>query len=266
MAAYLTLPPGVDKAAGLPAIVMPHGGLVPAYLTLPPGVERAQGLSAILMPHGGPASRDVWGFDWLAQYYANRGFAVLQPNFRGSAGYGSEWFAKNGFRSWKVAIGDIIEGGRWLVSQGVADSHKLAIVGWAYGGYAALQANVVDPDLFKAVVAIAPVTDLNMLKNESEGFTNERMTRAYVGAGPYINEGSPAQHTDQFKAPVMLFHGGRDANVDVAESQAMYEAMKRSGKQSELVVYPNLDHQLLDNTAREDMLQRSYDFLMTALK
>ena len=242
------------------------GTLVPAYLTLPPGVAKAEGLAAIVMPHGGPASRDVWGFDWLAQYYANRGFAVLQPNFRGSAGYGSDWFVKNGFRSWKVAIGDIVDGGRWLVSQGLADPRRLAVVGWSYGGYAALQVNVVDPDLFKAVVAVAPVTDLAMLKSEAEGFTSVRLMRDYIGAGPHIEEGSPARHADRFKAPVMLFHGDKDANVGVEESQAMDRALKRAGKQSELIVYPNLDHQLVDNAARADMLQRSYDFLATRLK
>lgn len=242
------------------------GTSIPAYLTLPPGVDKTRGLPAIVMPHGGPATRDVWGFDWLAQYYANRGFAVLQPNFRGSVGYGNDWFLKNGFRSWKVAIGDIDDGGRWLIEQGLADPNKLAIVGWSYGGYAALQANVVDPNLFKAVVAIAPVTDLQMLKDEASGFTNVLITKDYIGNGPHIDEGSPARHPEQFKAPVILFHGDIDADVDVAESRAMDKALHRAGKQSELVIYPNLDHQLFDNTARADMLRRSYEFLRVHLK
>ena len=77
------------------------------------------------MPHGGPSARDEWGFDWLAQYFANRGYAVLQPNYRGSAGYGDDWFQKNGFQSWRTAIGDVNDAGRWLVSQGIADPAKL---------------------------------------------------------------------------------------------------------------------------------------------
>ncbi len=241
------------------------GTTVPAYLTLPPGVDKPVGLPAIVMPHGGPASRDVWGFDWWAQYYANRGFVVLQPNFRGSAGFGDEWLVKNGFKSWKIAIGDINDSGRWLVAQGIADPRKLAIVGWSYGGYAALQSNVADPDLFKAVVATAPVTDLQMLKEESEGFTNARIARDYIGSGPHIEEGSPARHPEQFKAPVLLFHGDIDANVDVAESKVMDKALHGAGKRSELIIYPKLDHQLPDNTARADMLRRSYEFLRANL-
>jgi dipeptidyl aminopeptidase/acylaminoacyl peptidase len=237
------------------------GTEVPAYLTLPPGVDKTTGLPAIVMPHGGPASRDVWGFNWLVQYYANRGFAVLQPNFRGSAGYGGDWFVENGYKSWKTAVGDVNDSARWLIAQGIADPQKLAIVGWSYGGYAALQSNVVDPGLFKAVVAIAPVTDLQMAKDESEGFTNELLQRDYIGSGPHIEEGSPARHAEQFKAPVLLFHGDIDANVDVAESKAMDKALHRAGKQSELILYPALDHQLFDDAARADMLRRSYEFL-----
>ncbi|MEI9851159.1 MAG: alpha/beta fold hydrolase [Sphingomonas sp.] len=123
------------------------------------------------MPHGGPGARDEWGFDWLAQFFAARGYAVLQPNFRGSAGYGEDWFLENGFKSWRTAIGDVNDGGRWLVGQGIAAPAKLAIVGWSYGGYAALQSAVLDPELFKAIVAIAPVTDLGALKEESRWFT-----------------------------------------------------------------------------------------------
>ena len=98
---------------------------IPAYLTLPPE-SSGKGLPAIVMPHGGPSARDEWGFDWLAQFYANRGFAVLQPNYRGSAGYGDGWYQQNGFQSWKVAIGDVNDAGRWLVSEGIADPAQLA--------------------------------------------------------------------------------------------------------------------------------------------
>src|SRR5690606_24883055 len=94
------------------------GTSIPGYLTLPPGRSDAKGLPAIVMPHGGPSARDEWGFDWLVQYLAHKGFAVVQPNYRGSAGYGDEWFVINGFQSWRSAIGDIDDAGRWLLSQG----------------------------------------------------------------------------------------------------------------------------------------------------
>ncbi len=124
--------PGLEGETLAPvrAVSFPAGDgtMVPAYLTLPVGAT-AKGLPAIVMPHGGPAARDEWGFDWLAQFFAARGYAVLQPNFRGSTGYGDQWFVDNGFRSWKVAIGDVTDAGRWLVREGTADPARLAIVG-----------------------------------------------------------------------------------------------------------------------------------------
>ena len=120
----------------------------------------------MILPHGGPSSRDVWGFDWLAQYLANRGYAVLQANYRGSAGYGDQWLQRNGFQSWRTSIGDIDAGARWLAAQGIADPARMAILGWSYGGYAALQAGATEPGLYKAIVAIAPVTDLQQVKDD----------------------------------------------------------------------------------------------------
>ena len=127
------------KLATVKPITYPaaDGTQVPGYLTLPPGVTNPKGLPAIVMPHGGPAARDQWGFDPFAQFWAARGFAVLQPNFRGSAGYGEEWFHVNGWRAWPLAIGDVLDGGRWLVAQGIADPAKLAVFGGSYGGCAA---------------------------------------------------------------------------------------------------------------------------------
>nr|WP_295105345.1 S9 family peptidase [uncultured Caulobacter sp.] len=240
------------------------GTQIPAYLTLPPGSD-GKNLPAIVMPHGGPSARDEWGFDWLAQYFAHQGFAVLQPNFRGSAGYGEEWFQKNGFQSWKTAIGDVSDAGRWLTAQGVAAPGKLAIVGWSYGGYAALQSAVVDPDLFKAVVAIAPVTDLEAWRQEFRTFTNYKVVDAFVGRGPHVKEGSPAQNAARIKAPVLMFHGDQDVNVGVGESRLMQARLKAVGAKSELVVYPGLDHQLDDAATRGQMLGQIDRFLRAAL-
>jgi dipeptidyl aminopeptidase/acylaminoacyl peptidase len=237
---------------------------IPAYLTLPPG-SNGKSLPAIVMPHGGPSSRDEWGFDWLAQFYANRGFAVLQPNYRGSSGYGDGWYQNNGFKSWKVAVGDVNDSGRWLVSEGIADPAKLAIVGWSYGGYAALQSAVLDPDLFKAIVAIAPVTDLAKLKEESRGFTNYRVVGDFIGTGPHIIDGSPARNADKIKAPVSLFHGDLDLNVGVYQSRSMADQLKGAGKSVDLTIYPKLDHGLHDSAARADMLTKSDAFLRRAL-
>ena len=240
------------------------GTQVPAYLTLPPGTE-GKNLPAIVMPHGGPGARDEWGFDWLSQYFAHRGFAVLQPNFRGSSGYGEAWFEKNGFQSWRTAIGDVNDAGRWLNAQGVAAPGKLAIVGWSYGGYAALQSSVLDPDLFKAIVAVAPVTDLDTLRGEHRDFMNYKLVDTFIGQGPHVREGSPAQNAGRIKAPVLMFHGDQDANVGIGESRLMLSRLKAAGAKAELVVFPGLDHQLDDGAARTQMLDQADAFLRTSL-
>lgn len=240
------------------------GTMIPGYLTLPPGGP-TKGLPAIVMPHGGPGARDEWGFDWLAQYYASLGYAVLQPNFRGSTGYGDVWFEKNGFRSWRTAIGDVDDGGRWLVKEGIAKADKLAIVGWSYGGYAALQSAVTEPRLFKAVIAIAPVTDLDRLREERAGWSDYAKVSAYIGSGAHVADGSPARHAEAVKVPVLMFHGTLDRNVGVRQSRLMDDRLKKAGASSDLVIYEGLDHYLNDSSARTDMLKRSADFLSKAL-
>ncbi len=241
------------------------GVQVPAYLTLPPGRQDARGLPGVVLPHGGPSARDTGGFDELAQYLAHLGYAVLQPNYRGSEGYGDEWMAQNGFRGWQTSIGDVTAGGRWLVTQGV-DANRLGIVGWSYGGYAALQSGVTEPGLFKAIVAIAPVTDLALLWEQAEGFTNYRLVREQVGQGPHVRAGSPLQNVGRITAPVLMFHGTRDINVAVLHSQRMDSALRGAGKNSELVTFDGLEHDLGDSQALTRMFARIGEFLGTSLR
>jgi dipeptidyl aminopeptidase/acylaminoacyl peptidase len=243
------------------------GTQIPAYLTLPPGLSEAKNLPAIVLPHGGPGARDEWGFDWLSQFFAQRGYVVLQPNFRGSGGYGDAWFANNGFRGWKSSVGDVCDAGRWLISQGMADPSKLGVVGWSYGGYAALQANVLAPELFKATVAVAPVTDLELLKSKGKlDYADAFLAADFVGGGPHVKEGSPAQNAASFKVPVLMFHGNMDRNVDIAQSRYMNKQLRKAGKATELIEYPDLEHDLRDGTARADMLRRTDSFLRKHLK
>ena len=231
------------------------GTSVPAYLTLPAG-KTAKGLPAVVLPHGGPSARDEWSFDWLAQFLAARGYAVIQPNYRGSAGFGDLWLAKNGFKGWRTSIGDVSAAARYLVWEGIAAPDRLAILGWSYGGYAALQSAATEPSLYKAVVAIAPVTDLDMLKNDYSGYTNRRIVEEFVGSGAHIAEGSPLRRAAAITAPVLLVHGDLDANVGVAQSQKMDSALRAAGKTSELLLFKGLDHQLEDSEARALMLSK----------
>jgi dipeptidyl aminopeptidase/acylaminoacyl peptidase len=254
------------KLASMKAIQYPaaDGTMVPAYLTLPPGSD-GKNLPTIVLPHGGPTLRDEWSFDWLPQFFANRGFAVIQPEFRGSAGYGDAWFNKNGIRSWRTAIGDIDDAGRWLIKQGIADPSKLAIVGWSYGGYAALQSQVVDPTLFKAVVAIAPVTDWGKMKEDYASGMTKTQLDAMFGDAAVAEEGSPARNVARFLAPVLMFQGDVDQNVPIAQSRLMTARLKGAGKKVEFYEYKGLDHQLEDSQARADMLGKSDAFLRRVL-
>ena len=229
------------------------GTTIPAYLTLPPG-KTAKNLPAIVLPHGGPTSRDEWGFDWLSQFLASRGYAVIQPEYRGSGGFGDAWLAHNGFKGWRTSIADISAATRYLAAQGIADPNRIAILGWSYGGYAALQSAVTEPSLYKAVVAIAPVTDLSLMKTEAEDYASYKETSAFIGDGPHLVQGSPLRQAAAIQAPVLLIHGDRDVNVNFEQSQKMQQALQAAGKQSEFLSFGGLDHQLEDNEARASML------------
>ncbi|MBA4758594.1 S9 family peptidase [Sphingosinicella sp.] len=251
-----------SKPVNIPAA---DGTRIPGYLMLPPGMEGKR-LPLVVMPHGGPSSRDTWGFDWLPQYLAAIGYAVLQPNYRGSWGYGDEWLGENGFQGWRQAIGDINDSARWAVASGIADPGRLAIVGWSYGGYAALQSNVVDPALYKAAVAIAPVTDFAQHVNDKRNFVTGRLVRNLVGSGPELNTASPAKNAAAIRAPVLMFHGSIDLNTNVNQSRSMARELRKEGKSVDYVEYDGLQHGLIDSDARIDMLTRIRAFLQDNLR
>jgi dipeptidyl aminopeptidase/acylaminoacyl peptidase len=213
------------------------------------------------MPHGGPSARDYWGFDPLVQFLAARGYAVLQPQYRGSAGFGDDWLGENALKNWRTAIADISTSARWLASQGIADPDRLAIFGWSYGGYAALQSAVVDPNLYKAVIAVAPVTDFTMLKEDYVGFTSAELVARDIGSGPNLVEGSPLRRVAEIRAPVLLVHGDLDANVAIRHSEKMAGALRSAGKQVDFLAYRGLDHYLQDSAVRTEMLTKAGQLL-----
>jgi dienelactone hydrolase len=236
------------------------GASIPAYVTMPAG-SNGKNMPAVVLPHGGPSARDDWGFDWLAQFIAARGYVVIQPNYRGSSGYGVEFQNENALRNWQTAMSDIVDSARYLLDSGIAAKDRVAIVGWSYGGYAALQSAEMEPDLFKSVVAIAPVTDLGLLKRQAEGFTNSEIVKELVGTGEHVAAGSPARNAAAIKAPVLLVHGDLDANVGIEHSRKMASALTSAGKQVEFLSYKGLDHYLEDSNARIQMLTKMGELL-----
>jgi dipeptidyl aminopeptidase/acylaminoacyl peptidase len=159
----------------------------------------------------------------------------------------------------------MLDAGRWLASQGIANPSKLAILGWSYGGYAALQSAVVEPGVFKAVVAIAPVTDLEQLKEDHRYSSDFNLVKEYVGTGPHVREGSPLMNAAKIKVPVLLFHGAMDLNVAISQSKQMAARLSAAGTKCELVTWENLDHQLEDSEARAQMLRKADAFLRQAM-
>lgn len=252
------------------------GLTIPAVLTWPAGVaaDARQNLPLILMPHGGPRSYDKVQFDWMAQYFANRGYLVLQPNFRGSSGFGDAFmFAGNGEWGGKMQD-DLTDGLKALIDAGFADPDRACIIGGSYGGYAALAGGAFTPDLYKCVVAIAPVTDLRqMLIDERKDHGRSHYLLDYwkemIGDikvdRAKMEAVSPLNFPEAFQAPVLLIHGKDDTVVDYRHSVRMEKALSKAGKRVELKIIKDDGHSLLDSENRLSALQAMSDFVDTAI-
>jgi dipeptidyl aminopeptidase/acylaminoacyl peptidase len=222
---------------------------IPAYLTLPRGVP-GRNLPLLVFPHGGPMAREGWGFATAAQLFANRGFAVLSMNFRGSIGYGKK-FRAAGDRQWGEGIQeDITAGVRYLIEQGIADPKRVAIMGYSFGGYCALAGAAFTPDLYSAAVAIvAPsnlVTLLNGMPVSAEAW--RRVIYDRIG-DPHTAEGraqlerqSPLRAVSKIKIPMVIMHGANDPNVPRAESDQMVSALRARQLPVEYLVFDDEGH------------------------
>jgi dipeptidyl aminopeptidase/acylaminoacyl peptidase len=206
------------------------------------------------MPHGGPGVRDFSSFDTLVQMFTSRGYAVLQMNYRGSSGYGKE-FQEAGHRQWGQAMqDDVTDGTRWLAAEGIADPKRTCIVGWSYGGYAALMGAVKEPSLYACVVSIAGVSDLRALISSNRRYVNGRIFTRNIGDGwrdrRSLEENSPVNGAGRIQAPVLLAHGTDDRVVPVQQTTDMAKALDRAGKPYEYVELDDADHSVMRGPER----------------
>ena len=236
-------------------------------LTLPPGVEPRR-LPLVVLPHGGPEARDYPGFDWLAQAFASRGYAVWQPNFRGSAGYGIA-FRNAGMGEWgRKMQSDISDGVAELAHQGIIDPGRACIVGASYGGYAALAGVTVQQGLYRCAVSYAGVADLNAMLQQDAVYYHANVTRywkAYLGVKGSAKRDlagiAPAGLAERADAPVLLIHGRDDTVVPIEQSRIMKRALERAGKQVEFVELEGEDHHLSKRQTRAAMLEAAVAFV-----
>ncbi len=241
------------------------GLTIPAYLTLPP-VGGEKNLPLIVLPHGGPQAADSQRFDWWAQALAAQGYAVLQPNYRGSSL--SYKFVSAGFGEWGHKMqSDLSDGVRYLADQGVIDPKRVCIVGGSYGGYAALAGVTLSPGVYRCAISVAGISDLKRFR-EGMGFTDsvgQRYWDRYLGTA---NQGdsalsaiSPIEHVSALTAPVLLIHGVDDTVVPYWQSSLMERVLKSANKSVEFVTLKHEDHWLSSSQTRLQMLEASVEFL-----
>ena len=238
---------------------------IPAFLTLPKG-KPATNLPLVVLPHGGPAARDMPGFDWWSQALASRGYAVLQPQFRGSDGYGWPFLAA-GFGEWgRKMQTDLSDGVRYLAAQGIIDAKRVCIVGGSYGGYAALAGATLQHGIYRCAVSVSGVSDpMNMLNHFPGEGRGERYLERFMGVSGYmdrkLNEIAPLSHSSEADIPVLLIHGTHDSVVSYTQSQYMHDAMTRDGKPVTMVLLDSEDHWMSQGGTRQLMLSKTVEFL-----
>jgi dipeptidyl aminopeptidase/acylaminoacyl peptidase len=245
-----------------------------AYLTLPAGytLETAKDLPVVVNPHGGPWARDGWYFNPEVQFLANRGYAVLQPNFRGSTGYGRK-FWEISFKQWGLKMqDDVTDGTQWLIDKGIANPKKIAIYGGSYGGYATLQGIVREPDLYAAAVDYVGVSNLFTFMNTIPPYWKPMLDMMYEMVGDPVKDSlqlaatSPALNADKMKTPLFIAQGANDPRVNKAESDQMVEALKKQGVQVEYLVKDNEGHGFHNQENRFDFYRAMEGFLAKNLK
>lgn len=239
---------GLQLASMQPVSFEARDGLtIHSYLTTPVGIP-AQNLPTVLLVHGGPWARDTWGYDPQAQWLANRGYAVLQVNFRGSTGYGKA-FVNAGNREWAGKMhDDLIDAVNWLVQQGISDPQKIAIMGGSYGGYATLVGLTFTPDVFACGVDIVGPSNLITLMQSIPPYWEPLKANFYHRVGnleteeEFLKTRSPLFFVDRIEKPLLIGQGANDPRVKQAESEQIVKAMQQAGKPVEYALYPDEGH------------------------
>lgn len=240
---------------------------IAAYLTLPPGPAGMK-RPLVVLPHGGPASRDTDDFDWLTQFLATRGYAVLRPQFRGSTGFGRE-FEVAGRGEWGGKMQtDLLDGIAAAAATGEVDPDRTCVVGVSFGGYAALAGATLHPEAYRCAASVAGISDLGVLigdnkrKFEPDSSTVRDLRRMLGDAGSaQLRATSPLQQVAAARAPILLIHGDRDGVVPIAQSELMADALTRAGKPVQFVTLAGEGHDLLNPGTRTQMLQTLEAFL-----
>ncbi|MDB5577811.1 MAG: peptidase, partial [Bradyrhizobium sp.] len=234
---------------------------ISAILTVPKG-KAAKDLPLILMPHGGPFARDDESWDWWTQFLASRGYAVLQPNYRGSSGFGNV-FAEKGEGQWGLGMqDDLTDAVKWATGQGIADAGRVCIVGASYGGYAALRAAQRDHGVYRCAVSFAGVADMQgMLRYDGSFLNSGRGTDWLRKQAPDLKGVSPINFAADFSIPLLLMHGKADTRVPVKQSRQMADRLKSAGKDYRYVEQPLGDHHLSREADRVQFLKELEAFL-----
>jgi len=242
------------------------GLTIQGYLTLPRGMK-AKNLPVVINPHGGPWARDSWGFNPEVQFLANRGYAVLQMNFRGSTGYGRKFWEAS-FKQWgRTMQNDITDGVKWLISEGIADSSRIAIYGGSYGGYATLAGITFTPDLYACGISMFGPANMKTNVEAMPDWWYLIKQRWLRRMGNVLEDDelnrriSPYYHADKIKAKLLIFHGVNDPRVKIEESNQIVDAMRKNKKEVIYVVYPNEGHGLSRPQNFMDALGRIEEFL-----
>ncbi len=239
---------------------------IPAYLTLPVG-RTAKGLPLIIMPHGGPYGvRDTLDYNSEVQFLANRGYAVIQPNFRGSESYGEDFYERGEGQIGRAMQDDLDDAMDWLVKDGIADPARVCVVGSSYGGYAALWGVIRNPERYRCAASFAGVTDFKSqlkysLKTLKTRYRREWQTTVQGGDEFNLDTVSPAKNAARLNRPVLLTHGDQDSTVPFSQHKTMMAALKKAGKTVESHVYEGEGHGFDDNANEKDWLDRLEAFL-----